>query len=305
MILTITLNPSIDISYQLNHFALDHTNRVEQVAKTAGGKGLNVTRVLHQLGDATLATGFVGGVLGDKINELLQQQQIKTAFTPVQQESRNCVSILSENKQTEILEAGPTISLSEQQAFIEQYKKLIQSADVIVMSGSLAKGISHDFYQRLIELAEGKKVILDCAGNTLKQSLMGKVKPYVIKPNLSELADLLGEKITEVKSALNDGLFNGVACIVVSQGAKGAFVKYHDDFYQVSIPKIDVISPVGSGDSVVAGIASGLQRGYDIEQLLKHAMVLGMLNARELKTGFVNLAHYDELFVQVKVEKLT
>ncbi len=116
MIVTITMNPSVDISYPLEHFQLDTVNRVSKVRKTAGGKGLNVTRV-QQLGADVLASGLLGGELGDAIQHELTSAGIKHAFSPISGKTRNCIAILHEGKQTEILEQGPVISASEAKTF--------------------------------------------------------------------------------------------------------------------------------------------------------------------------------------------
>src|SRR5699024_8956086 len=107
MILTITLNPSVDISYKLDRFGIDQVNRVQDVSKTAGGKGLNVTRVLHQLQEDVAASGFLGGSLGDFILKQLGNLGMRDFFTPIDGETRNCIAVIHEGKQTEILEGGP------------------------------------------------------------------------------------------------------------------------------------------------------------------------------------------------------
>src|SRR5699024_10283301 len=136
MILTITMNPSIDVSYSLNTLMIDSINRVDQVSKTAGGKGLNVTRVLHQLKAPVLATGVLGGNFGDFIKEELRNEGIRYDFSEINGETRSCIAILHAGNQTEILEAGPEITEIEQNNFIEKYKKLLRDVDYITISGS-------------------------------------------------------------------------------------------------------------------------------------------------------------------------
>ena len=163
MIVTVTMNPSIDISYPLEKLKLDTVNRTDQVSKTAGGKGLNVTRVIHDLKGDVLATGVLGGFHGAYISEELKKADIKQAFTAIQEESRDSIAILHEGNQTEILEAGPTVSEAEQQAFLENFQELVKEAEIVTISGSLAKGLPLNFYQRLVQLAEEQvvKVLVD------------------------------------------------------------------------------------------------------------------------------------------------
>ncbi|MYN69567.1 tagatose-6-phosphate kinase [Streptococcus suis] len=310
MILTITLNPSVDIAYQLNQFRLDSVNRVEKVQKTAGGKGLNVTRVLKQIGEDVLATGFIGGELGNDVKNQLYQNHIKSSFVEISGETRNCIAILHEGQQTEILEQGPTIQEHEALNFIEHLRNLLSKVEVVVISGSLPKGLESDYYVKIVELCKkfGVAVVLDCSGEALKKVLESKEKPMVIKPNTEELSQLIGSDITdenqELQSVLSSQMFQGIEWIVVSLGAKGAFAKHKDKFYRVRIPKIDVVNPVGSGDSTVAGIAASLAHALPDVELLKNATILGMLNAQEEQTGYVNLEHSEELYSKIEVEEV-
>ncbi|HEL1557666.1 TPA: tagatose-6-phosphate kinase [Streptococcus suis] len=310
MILTITLNPSVDIAYQLNQFRLDSVNRVEKVQKTAGGKGLNVTRVLKQIGEDVLATGFIGGELGNDVKNQLYQNHIKSSFVEISGETRNCIAILHEGQQTEILEQGPTIQEHEALNFIEHLRNLLSKVEVVVISGSLPKGLESDYYVKIVELCKkfGVAVVLDCSGEALKKVLESKEKPTVIKPNTEELSQLIGSDVTdenqELQSVLSSQMFQGIEWIVVSLGAKGAFAKHKDKFYRVRIPKIDVVNPVGSGDSTVAGIAASLAHALPDVELLKNATILGMLNAQEEQTGYVNLEHSEELYSKIEVEEV-
>ncbi|HFI0445982.1 TPA: tagatose-6-phosphate kinase [Streptococcus suis] len=310
MILTITLNPSVDIAYQLSQFQLDSVNRVEKVQKTAGGKGLNVTRVLKQIGEDVLATGFIGGELGNDVKNQLYQNHIKSSFVEISGETRNCIAILHEGQQTEILEQGPTIQEHEALNFIEHLRNLLSKVEVVVISGSLPKGLESDYYVKIVELCKkfDVAVVLDCSGEALKKVLESKEKPTVIKPNTEELSQLIGSDVTdenqELQSVLSSQMFQGIEWIVVSLGAKGAFAKHKDKFYRVRIPKIDVVNPVGSGDSTVAGIAASLAHALPDVELLKNANILGMLNAQEEQTGYVNLEHSKELYSQIEVEEV-
>lgn len=310
MILTITLNPSVDIAYQLDTFHLDTVNRVENVQKTAGGKGLNVTRVLKQIGEDVVATGFIGGEIGSYVKKQLTRNDIKNSFVEIGSETRNCIAVLHDGKQTEILEQGPTIQEHEALNFIEHLEIILNNVDVVVISGSLPKGLASNYYVEIVELCKkcGVAVVLDCSGEALKKVLESQQKPTVIKPNTEELSQLIGKEVTddiqELKSVLSGQLFQGIDWIVVSLGAKGAFAKHKDKFYRVRIPKIKVVNPVGSGDSTVAGIAAGLVHALPEAELLKNANVLGMLNAQEEQTGYVNLVHSESLYSQIEVEEV-
>ena len=309
MILTVTLNPSIDISYPLETLHLDTVNRVDKVSKTAGGKGLNVTRVLAEIGDPVSATGLIGGSTGQFILDHLDQE-IGKEFFEIQGETRNCIAILHEGQQTEILEKGPSVSEEEGQAFLAHFEALLPDVAVVAISGSLPAGLPVDYYVKLVERAKkaGKPVVLDCSGVSLEKALAAPIKPTVIKPNNEELSQLLGYEVTkdldQLKEVLQSNLFKGIDWVIVSLGADGAFAKHGDVFYKVDIPKIEVVNPVGSGDSTVAGIASALYHQEDDKALLTKANVLGMLNAQEATTGHINIHRYDDLYQQINVKEV-
>ncbi|MGG5315150.1 tagatose-6-phosphate kinase [Enterococcus sp. AZ072] len=306
MIVTITMNPSIDISYPLESFQLNTVNRLSNTRKTAGGKGLNVTRVLKQLNHEVIASGLLGGYVGEGIKTELNAASISHQFAEISGNTRNCIAILHEGKQTEILESGPIIQAEEVQSFLTQLDDMIPTAEVLTISGSLPQGVPEDFYVEVIKRCKDfeKPVVLDCSGKALQQVLSSPYKPYLIKPNQEELSELLGislEDTASIKDALMNDLFTGIQWVVISLGAQGAVAKHQDTFYRVTIPKIDVENPVGSGDATVAGFAAAIAEGKDAKALLKRGNVLGMLNAQEAVTGAVNLANYQQLFDQIEV----
>lgn len=312
MIVSVTMNPSIDISYQLNEFTLNGVNRVSNVIKTAGGKGLNVARVIHLLDAPVIATGILGGTTGTFIENLLDQDGIEHDFLRTNQESRNCIAILHGGNQTEILESGPQFSVKEKDEFLTHFEKFLKKGTIITISGSLPRGLDASVYVEMLHLAEQREipVLLDCSGEILKQVLNAKgASPYLIKPNIDELNQLLNmdlhaEDLDGLKIALADELFAGVEWIVVSLGAKGSFVKQQQEYFQVKIPSVPVVNPVGSGDSVVAGLAIAALAEKSKEDMMKTAMTTGVLNAMESQTGFVNKEKFDFIYQQIEVIKV-
>jgi tagatose 6-phosphate kinase len=290
MILTVTLNPSVDISYQLPCFQLNTSNRSFITNKTAGGKGLNVTRVLKCLNVPVKATGFLGGTNGLFIQKELDGLDIQHYFVPITSNTRNCIAILHDSNQTEILEEGPVLSQSEYELFLRKMEKLLPEVGMVVASGSIPKGLDPSFYQDLIKIANRyqKPFLLDTSGEPLKLAM--EAKPTFIKPNRSEFEVLIGHKLEtdeDVRNALIKAPFQ-VPYILVSLGEKGALIKHNEKIYMVTIPKVNALNPVGSGDATVAGFASGLFRGYETRKLFSYSVVMGLLNAIEIKTGYVN-----------------
>ncbi|WP_294826172.1 hexose kinase [uncultured Gilliamella sp.] len=311
MILTITMNPSVDIAYPLNKLIIDDINRVSNVKKTAGGKGLNVTRGIKFSGIPVLASGIIGGTTGEYIKKQLDKDNIAYCFYITKQESRNCIAILHEGNQTEILESGPELDSNDVEQFLNHYETMLEQAKIITISGSLPQGFPIDFYVKLIEQAEKRQipVLLDSSGKMLYATLISKHKPYLIKPNKEELQQIIEMKIDaddthSLIQALNHPLLSDIPIIVISLGKNGAFARCHHQCYQASIPQIKVINPVGSGDITLAGLAVSLHENESIEVMLARAMTMGMLNAMESQTGFVNMRHYDHYYQQVKITKI-
>lgn len=310
MIVTVTMNPSVDISYPLPTLKIDDVNRVENVSKTAGGKGLNVSRVIKQMDGDLVASGILGGSLGTYIMNQLDKEGVPNHFLEIDKESRNCIAILHEGHQTEILEAGPTLDEGEGDDYFKVFEELLEDASVVTISGSLPKGLPTNYYQKLLKKSQGKnaKLLVDTSGEALKETLLGSTKPFLIKPNTDELNDLLGQEVVDdiegLKEALSNSLFDRVEAIVVSMGADGAFAKINNHFYKVSIPKIKVVNPVGSGDATIAGLAMGIEQDLPWAEVLKTGMTTGMLNTMEEKTGHINKENFEKYFEQVKVEKI-
>ncbi|MEH7083515.1 tagatose-6-phosphate kinase [Neobacillus drentensis] len=311
MILAVTMNPSVDISYPVGRFKVDDVNRVETVRKTAGGKGLNVARVISQMEEDVLTTGVLGGTIGDYIIQQLNNSNIPNDFLKIEKESRNCIAILHEGMQTEILESGPTLSREEGTAFLEKFESMLNDVSLVTISGSLPKGLPANFYHHMLIISnkKGIPVIVDSSGESLKQVLLqGGGKPFAIKPNTAELSQLLGievgEGIIDLKQTLSQEIFHGIEWIIVSMGGDGAFVRHGEDYYRVTIPKIIVVNPVGSGDATVAGLAVALNRNQRVETVLKTAMTTGMLNTMEAETGSINMTKFNQYLDFVKVEKI-
>lgn len=306
MIITITPNPSMDVSYYMDDFQVDAVNRCYDHNKTAGGKGLNVSKVLKIIGADVLATGFVGGKSGEFIEEGLEERKIKYDFTKIKEETRTSLAIQYKDSSTEIREAGPVVKKEEKEKFFEKLKGLIETADTICISGSLPLGLDYTFMEEVLEITKSKKLIVDTSGENLKKIVMeSEIKPFAIKPNLDEIMELTGLKEDlDVVEILKGDLFEGIPFVMVSLGKEGAVVKFEDRLYRCSVPVIKAVNSVGSGDSTIAGIAYGTDRNLEIEETLKLAMSLGVLNALEKEIGYINIENLESMKEQIKVEEI-
>lgn len=308
MILVINLNASIDKRYEIEDIKKGQVMRARHVDNTPGGKGLHVANVATILKEDCIVTGLLGGKTGEFIEEKLKDYGIKQDFIKIKGDTRECLAFITDDfVQTEILEPGPEVSEEEQQAFLDKYIDLIEKATVVVASGSVPRNIPSDFYRRLIEISnsQGKKFLLDTSGNLLREGVEGK--PYFIKPNRDEIEALTGRKIVSEEDAIREikeFQSKGVKLVAISLGSKGSIAGYEGKFYKVTIPKVNAVNPVGSGDSYVAGMAIAIQRGYEIKDSLKLASACGTANAMEKESGFVTESVVNELIDKIIVEEI-
>ncbi|WP_308654884.1 hexose kinase [uncultured Anaerococcus sp.] len=308
MILTITANPSVDISYQLEKFNIDDVTRTSDIEKHAGGKGIHVGYVLKELGAKPVHSGFAGGKLGEFIEEGLEDRGQEARFVKIKGDTRNCIAILHEGKQTEILEAGPTISKKEEEEFLNKLDQISEGCHIINISGSLPKELTSDFYKEIIKYAKkhDKFVSVDTSGKTLKDMINAEEKPDLIKPNETEIADVLGRKIEkkDLKEILEQEPFKDIPYIIVSMGKDGAMVKIKDKIYNAKVPKVEAVNPVGSGDSSLAGALFAIDEGKSDEEIIKTSMTCGLLNVLTEEIAHIEIEKFDKYFEEIKVEEV-
>lgn len=304
MILTITLNPSIDIRYNLDNFVLGNVNRVLEYEKTAGGKGLNVSRVIKKLGVNVLATGLLGGKIGEDLKHKLDIIGIENDFEQIGGETRNCINVLHNNMSTEILESGPTITSDEWNNFKNKFLSLINKYKYITASGSIPSGLSNESYSELIDIANNNaaKFFLDTSGNALKHSLNSK--PYFIKPNLEELEKLTNKTLNNLDDIIYEAEKlhnNGVSIVAVTLGKDGSILISEQGILIAKIPTVKVLNTVGCGDSFVAGFASGIYKNMDIIDAFKLAISCSISNALLEGTGNIDINIVNKLINEIEI----
>lgn len=308
MITTVTLNVAIDKAYVVEDFAKNTVTRVQTCSNTAGGKGLNVSKVIKLCGEAIIATGFVGGHAGAYIEDLLKEYNIATDFVHTKSETRSCINILaSDGTSTEFLEPGAPVTLDEVNQFYEKINVLIEKSDVITISGSIPKGIDTTIYADLISKikSKGKKVILDTSGALLADGV--KACPTLIKPNQEELEALLGITITnqteviEAAKRLHD---TGIEFVVVSLGGDGALLVCKDGVFHGKPPKITPVNTVGCGDSMVGAFAVSLSRKLSAENALRYAIAVSAANALTMATGSFHISDMERILPEVEINRL-
>lgn len=310
MILSITANPSVDISYNIENLKIDDVNRVELVNKDAGGKGIHVSYVLNELGENVINSGFVGGKLGEFIEKRLDERKISHDFIKLDDETRNCIAIIHDNKQTEILEKGPTISFEKEKEFLAYLEKISKNIEIINISGSLPKGLDASFYQKIIKFAKENKIFvsLDTSGNTLKEIVKGEIKPDLIKPNETEIKDIIEKEFPEneeeIRKIFDKAPLKDIPYVIISQGKDGAIFKIKNKIYKAKVPKVKAINPVGSGDSTLAGALSAIFNIEDDEDFIKKSMTCGLLNVLNEEIAHININDFDKYKEKIEIKEL-
>ena len=309
MILTVTLNAAIDKRYVVEEFKVGEVNRVKECAYVPGGKGLNVSKPAAVAGAEVVATGFVGGHAGNYIEASLKDYHVKSAFYHLESESRSCINNWDEKNcvQTEFLEPGFTVTESEFQGFVEEFKELVKKADVVAMSGSVPKGLDGTAYQKLVKVVKdaGKKVILDTSGKLLEMGI--EACPTMIKPNIDEIRMLTGKEcneIGEIVEAAKEIHARGVEVVAVSLGADGSLAVSDEGVFRAIVPRIDAVNTVGCGDSMIAGFALGFAEGLGIEETLRKASAISAAAALREETGYFVMEDMQRLYPQIKIEKM-
>jgi tagatose 6-phosphate kinase len=274
MIVTVTLNPALDLTYAVDALVPYGTHRVAAVTERPGGKGLNVARVLHALGEPVLATGLLGGATGSRISQLLADSGVGSSFTPIAGETRRTVAVVDAGDATGFWEPGPAVTAAEWARFVADFRDLLATATVVTLSGSLPPGVPIDGYANLIAeaAAAGVPALLDTSGPALRHGLAAG--PALAKPNDDELSALLPER-----AAGRDGLVEAVRSlatgpVVVSRGAAGLLAVAGDDVWECAPPVAVLGNPTGAGDACVAALARGLRDGTAWPELLADAVAL-------------------------------
>lgn len=307
MILTVTLNPAVDKTYTTGALMLGQVNRMRTVNNIAGGKGINVAKILRQYGYEVMASGFLGGYTGQFMESCMREIHVECRFTSVAGETRSSINVIAEDGYvTEILEPGPVVSAQELKRFVEDYKKAVGECELVIMSGSVAKGIPADIYGQLVEIGKGAglRCVLDTSGEALLHGI--KAAPFMIKPNQKELEYLVGHRlkdIGEIGEAAKKLRKMGIAHVLVSLGKKGLLSVTEDEALWAKTPMVKAINTVGCGDSVVASYAMSLLKGEDNYTALKRAAAISAANTATLESGDIALELAEELLEKIQIEK--
>ena len=282
MIYTITVNPAIDYIIDVNEFNIGEINKAKNEKILSGGKGINVSIVLSNLGIPNVALGFIAGFTGKEIKRKVEEAGVKTDFIELKQGmSRINIKIKSEYE-TAINSNGPEI---RNEAFEKLFNKIekLEQGDVLVLAGNIQNNIQKDIYEKICKIVENKsiKIIADATGKLLVNVL--KHHPFLIKPNKYELEEIFGvkinsnEEIVEYASKLQQ---YGASNVMISMDANGAILLCENkEVFYIQAPKGKLVNSVGSGDSMVAGFLAEFLKSGNYEKSLKYAVASGSASA--------------------------
>jgi 6-phosphofructokinase 2 len=304
-IVTLTLNPALDKSVKIDGIVPDHKLKCHSVNYQPGGGGINITRVLNRLGVTSFAVFPYGGNSGMSLNELLIKENIKPESIPIKAWTRENLSVIETNTglQYRFGMPGNILSDSELIEIEAALEKLLEENDLFVLSGSIAKEMPIDYYVKLIRRLADKniKVVLDTSGPALNEALKENI--YLIKPNQRELAQLAGKDFLsreeQEKFALEIIKSQKVMYVVVSLGARGAFIASNDGITYQTTPSVSVKSTIGAGDSMVAGLIYAIQNNCSAELMLKWGVACGVAATMNEGTGLANKENIDKVFTML------
>jgi 6-phosphofructokinase 2 len=308
-ILTITLNPALDVLTTIDKVSDTHKMRCGAVIKHPGGGGVNVARVLHRMGTNCVALYLAGGVTGERHHKLMHAEKVRCHVMPIAEETRESFSVheTSTGNDFRFVLPGPQVAVAEYDACFNYVAQHLPK-QMLVISGGLAPNVPDDFYARLAALAKphGVRVVLDASGPALTAAL--QVGVFLFKPSLRELRDLTGQPLPDEDAqvaAARQLIHSGQAEIVaVSLGADGAMVVSATESWRARSIPVDVQTTIGAGDSFVGGMVWALHRGDTLLKAFQYGMAAGAAALLAPGTSLAQAPDVHRLLPQVVVEAL-
>ncbi|WP_406372783.1 1-phosphofructokinase family hexose kinase [Streptomyces sp. NBC_00647] len=304
MILTVTLNTALDITYRVRALRPHSSHRVTEVTERPGGKGLNVGRVLAALGHEVTVTGFTGGATGRTVrDQLTGTAGVVDALVPVEGSTRRTIAVVDAGTgdTTQLNEPGPAITAAEWSAFQKTYERLLRSASAVALCGSLPPGVPVGAYAQLVRTARtlAVPVLLDTSGEPLRRGVAAR--PDIVKPNAEELAELTGTH--DPLQATRNARRRGAHAVVASLGPDGLLAHTPDGHWRATPPRRIPGNPTGAGDSAVAGLLSGLVENLPWPARLARAAALSMATVLAPTAGEFDRSAYETLVNQIAVTR--
>jgi 6-phosphofructokinase 2 len=309
MIYTVTLNPALDRAVFVEELKFDDLNRIRREATYAGGKGIDVSRAIKELGGHSIALGLVGGFSGLELQGRLINEGITCDFVTIAEETRTNIIVKdgSTKKQMLLSAPGPEVRPQDVATIYNKVSCLCPSPSFVVMGGSLPRGITPNVYAQFIKVVtnQGGKAVLDADDEPLRLGL--GAKPYIVKPNLHELGRLAGREVKDLKGILSMAKeLNkaGVEIVIVTMGPKGLVVVSEGLAIHCTTPRVKVVSTVGAGDSCLAGLVLALEQGKPLKEAAVLATAAGTAATLSPGTELCHKEDVERLVPQIKVREL-
>jgi len=305
MIYTFTLNPALDKQLSVPEIRFNDVLIAENIQLDFGGKGFNVSRMLAELEEPSIALGFLGGQTGKTMQEGLSKQGFELLALPIAGETRTNITVVSSTgeKHIKINEKGPTVTENELQLVFDFIAKNAKAGTLWVLAGSLPPGLDFRVYQKMSEQIKvlGGNVVLDTSGKALEAAL--QAKPKLVKPNLFELSQLTDREIRtliEIKQNPQILAATGAEFVAISAGEQGALLSNGERIVICQAPKIQEANPIGAGDAMVAGLTYALYHKLELEETLKLGVACGTAAAMQSGTKMPKRELVEELRQQVQ-----
>lgn len=309
MIITVTMNPAIDKTVEIDSLVQGGLNRIKKVEYDAGGKGINVSKTICELGGSSIATGFLGGNNGKTIASVLKEKGIENDFIWVDGETRTNTKVFEENGAlTELNEPGPVITGEKLEALIDKLLGYAGIDTLFVLSGSIPAGVPKDTYARIIREVhkKGSKVLLDADGELFRLGV--EASPDMIKPNRAELEEYaeMDYRASEEELLKIAGKFKekGIDIIAVSMGKSGAMFLTEDISAKCPALSVKAHSTVGAGDAMVAGLAYSWDEGLSGEETVRLCMAVSAGAVTTVGTKPPVRKLVDKLIPEVVIENI-
>lgn len=309
MIYTLTLNPALDRTLTVRGIKFDDLNRITGEMRYAGGKGIDVSRAIKELGGHSIALGFIGGFDGLELQGLLINEGITCDFIKIADETRTNIIIRDEATGRQMLFSapGPQVRPEDVAAIYNKLSSLTPPPSFLVMSGSLPRGITPNIYAQFIKVVreQGGRAVLDADGEPLRLAI--EEAPFLIKPNVHELGRLVGKDLREIGDIVAEARRlnkRGIEIVVVSMGWRGLVVVSEELCIHCKTPDVEVVSTIGAGDSTVGGLVLSLEQGKPLREAAVVATAAGTGAIMCPGSGLCRRADVQGLIKQIEVEEL-
>ena len=307
MITTVCMNPSFDKTASVDPLATGGLNRLRDVRVDVGGKGVNVAVVLKRLGVPVSCVGCLGERGRESFLQMIRQEGVPFDYLPMPGEVRTNLKLLDNSTRaiTEFNEPGISMDSAQLEDFLTLLREKAGESEYVVLSGRLPEGCAEATYQRCLKTLEGKKCVLDCAGETLLHGI--KERPFLIKPNLPEIEGIMKKELRTLRGLRDAALFlieYGAQNVIISMGKYGAMLVSRTDTFFAPALMVEARSTVGAGDAMIGGVLAGLSRGESLAESFRWGVAAGAASVMTDGTQLLRRPDFEALLPKVTVQEV-